>query len=394
MRYNGPGSRVDRALPVRTSAMNQAPGIRPLLLLAALLGLTAAQIGSCGGDEGGPPGGPGPIIHNGPDTIPPAAVSDLRLRYPSFGSLAVVWTSPGDDGSDGTASRYDIRYSKTMITEENWDNATGVDPGIIPPPKPAGQVETIVVTGLDSGTEYFFGLKAADEVANVSSLSNCPSCFTVHEKIPPADVDDLRARAVDDTSFELTWTAPGDDGMTGRAAAYEIRYAGAPITTEAEWDAASPAASPPDPQPAGETETFVVTGLAPSTSCFFSLKTADELQNQSGISNTAPALAFAWDLWITPKTLEPGTEVYILFRTYTDEDLSVLLFVYSVGLDCELHGVPRDVLASGFFPAGDHVIKYDFFDDSTGDYFPEAFYLVLICRGLDTLYRDIVHFVH
>ena len=38
-------------------------------------------------------------------------------------------------------------------------------------PRPAGQPESFVVTGLTGGTTYYFAIKAIDEVGNGSGLS-------------------------------------------------------------------------------------------------------------------------------------------------------------------------------------------------------------------------------
>ena len=46
-----------------------------------------------------------------PDTTPPAAVSNLATSSPTTNSITLNWTAPGDDGSTGTATTYDIRYS-------------------------------------------------------------------------------------------------------------------------------------------------------------------------------------------------------------------------------------------------------------------------------------------
>jgi hypothetical protein len=89
-------------------------------------------------------------------------------------------------------------------------------------------------------------------------------------------------------SITLTWTAPGDDGSSGIAAQYDIRYLTEPID-ETNWDAAIQVEDEPAPQAAGSTETFAVTGLLPNTTYYFAIKTADEVPNWSGLSNVASA---------------------------------------------------------------------------------------------------------
>src|SRR3989344_173512 len=46
-----------------------------------------------------------------PDSIPPAAITDLTASNPTVNSITLSWTAPGDDGNAGTASVYDLRYS-------------------------------------------------------------------------------------------------------------------------------------------------------------------------------------------------------------------------------------------------------------------------------------------
>lgn len=88
------------------------------------------------------------------------------------------------------------------------------------------------------------------------------------------------------TSVTLTWTAPGDDGNTGTAQRYDVRYATSPLT-EATFVAAASVAPAPPPQPAGATETLTVTGLQPATLYYFALESADPTGNVSPLSNVA-----------------------------------------------------------------------------------------------------------
>ena len=88
-------------------------------------------------------------------------------------SVRLTWTAPGDDGYVGQASVYDLRYSLDSLTDENWNTAIQVYNE--PSPKPAGQGEVFIVSGLEQGTKYFFALKSADEARNWSNLSNVVS---------------------------------------------------------------------------------------------------------------------------------------------------------------------------------------------------------------------------
>ncbi|MBN1826390.1 MAG: hypothetical protein JW958_08995 [Candidatus Eisenbacteria bacterium] len=122
---------------------------------------------------------------------------------------------------------------------------------------------------------------------------------------PPAAVDDLGATAITGSSITLAWAAPGDDGSTGTAASYDIRYSTSSIDTS-NWASATQATGEPSPQAAGTTQSFTLTGLADSTAYWAAIVTADEAANLSPLSNvvacttstgTVPALDLTgyWD---------------------------------------------------------------------------------------------------
>jgi len=103
---------------------------------------------------------------------------------------------------------------------------------------------------------------------------------------PPATVTDLFVASTAESSATLTWTAPGDDGMTGTASEYDIRYSGT-LLTEAIWSAGTQIDSVPAPKSGGVRETLTVSDLAGKSPWYFALKAADEVLNWSSLSNVA-----------------------------------------------------------------------------------------------------------
>lgn len=221
-----------------------------------------------------------------PDVTPPDAIVDLAVVSTNSVSAALQWTAPGDDGMTGTASRYDLRYSTTPIVDDaDFDAATQVVGE--PVPAPSGEIDQMVVNGLSPGTDYWFAIKTLDEVPNTSALSNVATGSTPPLDVTaPEDIDDLAVTAVTHNSVTLSWTAPGDDGAVGTAAAYDIRMSASAITTDAEFDAAMPVAAWYVPSPAGTPEVLVLNGLWASTTYWFAIKTRDEVPNTSGLSNS------------------------------------------------------------------------------------------------------------
>lgn len=105
-----------------------------------------------------------------PDTTAPAAVSDLRVESTGCDNVNLAWTAPGDDGTQGKAASYDVRYSSEVLTTGNW--ASAIQCQTEPAPKTAGATENLAIAGLTSGTTYHFALITRDDEGNDSDLSN------------------------------------------------------------------------------------------------------------------------------------------------------------------------------------------------------------------------------
>ena len=111
------------------------------------------------------------------DTISPATINDLAVNTIEKFSVTLNWTASGDDNNNGTPHHYDLRYSNTPIDALNFDTASTVDEVFAN--GPAGTLESFKVTNLKPGTEYYFAIKAVDNVGNSSSLSNILTVNTV-----------------------------------------------------------------------------------------------------------------------------------------------------------------------------------------------------------------------
>jgi len=103
---------------------------------------------------------------------------------------------------------------------------------------------------------------------------------------PPAQVTDLNVVSAGASSVTIGWTAPGDDGNTGTAKSYQIRWLDAPITS-GNFGAANVASNPPAPTAAGSMQQFDVTGIDTMVVTYFALRATDEAGNTSKVSNNA-----------------------------------------------------------------------------------------------------------
>jgi Purple acid Phosphatase, N-terminal domain/Fibronectin type III domain len=216
-----------------------------------------------------------------PDTTAPSAVSNLSIASSTQNSVTLSWTAQGDDAAVGTATSYDIRYSTALITTVNWATATQAISE--PVPTAAGTSQTMTISSLNMETRYYFAIKVSDEVPNQSSLSNVVNIITP-DQTAPAGIVNLSVVSETHNSVNLSWTAPGDNGSTGTAASYDLRYSTALITL-ANWASATQATGEPTPLIAGTSQTITITGLSASTQYYFVVRVSDEAGNQSGLSN-------------------------------------------------------------------------------------------------------------
>lgn len=55
------------------------------------------------------------------------------------------------------------------------------------------------------------------------------------DQTPPAKIENLKLKSIGLNHIEVTFNAGGDDGLEGKARAYEVKYSDTPIQTEAQW---------------------------------------------------------------------------------------------------------------------------------------------------------------
>jgi len=101
-------------------------------------------------------------------------------------------------------------------------------------------------------------------------------------------VDDLAVSGVSQNALTLTWTVPGQEGVSALPGRYDIRYAQAAIT-EANWDAATEVQGEPAPSAFGESLSFTVTGLDSGTTYYLAIRAEnDGGTTVSPLSNVVP----------------------------------------------------------------------------------------------------------
>ncbi|HON57673.1 MAG TPA: fibronectin type III domain-containing protein, partial [bacterium] len=110
------------------------------------------------------------------------------------------------------------------------------------------------------------------------------SNFTpVADTIAPSTITNLSVSIISNTSVLLTWTAPGDDGYSGTANYYELKYSENEINSSNFYSANS--LSAPLPLISGNIQNCTVLNLMAGQIYYFAIKAVDESGNKSNISN-------------------------------------------------------------------------------------------------------------
>ncbi|MFC1877148.1 hypothetical protein ACFL2E_07755 [Thermodesulfobacteriota bacterium] len=133
--------------------------------------------------------------------------NDMPAAFPTgipgttSAQLSWIWIS--EDELE-TIQRYRVWYSEEQLTEKELDNATelfcDVTPGI------EGYEEVFTVSGLVSGSQYYFGVQSIDGAGNTSGLSNVVALVPEGQlpKITTLELTEGGMRTDNATARELT----------------------------------------------------------------------------------------------------------------------------------------------------------------------------------------------
>lgn len=235
------------------------------------------------------------------------AATDRNDRYASFsnwGTTQVDIAAPGVSILSTTQNNTYSFYSGTSMASPHVAGAAALI-AAEHPTRTATQLKADLMLGADDiggiGTNMLKPTITNSRLNIHQTLVNIVETDTT----PPAAVSDLGVAAVGLSSVTLSWTSTGDDGVTGTAHNYDVRYSTSPITS-ANWASASPAIGEPRPQSSGATESFRVKGLQLGTTYYFAMKARDNLDNESALSNVISATTLATGAVVFSDGFETG----------------------------------------------------------------------------------------
>lgn len=226
-----------------------------------------------------------PSSYNAPNIIAVMATddNDVRSIWPSgnsssYGATSVDIGAPGSDILSTTPGNTYSVYSGTSMATPHVSGAAALLRAVAP--NTSAVLVRQILMNLAEPLPSLAGLCVSGARLN--------AFFPIAEPddVPPGTIGDLASTGATSNSLFLGWTATGDDGSTGTAAGYDLRYSTAPIDA-LNFDAAAKAAGVAPPGPYGTPQSTEVVGLTAGTPYYFALKAKDEWGNVGPISNIA-----------------------------------------------------------------------------------------------------------
>ena len=112
-------------------------------------------------------------------------IVDLQVKK-SFGkSVLLQWTAPSKSEADKKYV-YDIRYSKSEITKENFFSCTAADVTVVP--REPGVTQNMYVNELETGVLYYFAMRLINVNSEIGVLSNVVSATPKFSETPTEEV--------------------------------------------------------------------------------------------------------------------------------------------------------------------------------------------------------------
>jgi lysyl endopeptidase len=152
---------------------------------------------------------------------------------------------------------------------------------------------------------------------------------------PPAPIRNLRVDEVNtrDQSVTLRWTATGDDGRTGTAERYLLRYDTTRIESATDFEQAQPVGNLPLPAPARRSESATITasdGLEADRTYDFALVAEDNAGNRSPRASPDREAVLVREIQVEDGSVVPGRTSSSTTQFVLNETQEVRVTLYDV----------------------------------------------------------------
>ena len=151
------------------------------------------------------------ILATPTDLTYPGTIKDLKVEEVGNTTANISFSASGDDFFKEQASKYEIRYSEELFTQETFQKAKVS--AEVPKPENPGKKQLWQLRELEPGVKYYIGLRSFDEKDNPSNLSNIALAETI-DNIPP-EIPQKPNLTASDQSLYINWNKSPEKDLAG-----------------------------------------------------------------------------------------------------------------------------------------------------------------------------------
>jgi len=238
----------------------------------------------------------------------PGKVVDLVAVDAGGGYASVRSTLPGETQFSGDGCNTIIHVHRSpspILTDLQFNAATDLtDGGTVCDMAPPGTFSEFYADPVPASGVWWYAAKFENTLTGKwSCLSNTDSVSITAPDVTPPATPFVTASLWREDGVRVVFVAPGNDGSSGRAASYDVRFRTDPGISFSTWDDQGVQSQTyrvtgeGAPRASGSSDTVYVYGLRPGRVYWFAMTATDSTGNVSGISNAdsvaIPARPFA-----------------------------------------------------------------------------------------------------
>ncbi|XP_008580567.1 PREDICTED: calcium-activated chloride channel regulator 1-like [Galeopterus variegatus] len=148
-----------------------------------------------------------------PDLFPPCQITDLKAKIQGDNLINLTWTAPGDDYDHGTAHKYIIRISTSILElRDKFDDSLQVNTtDLIPKEATSEEVFAFKPENItfENGTDLFIAVQAVDKANLKSEISNIARVSLFIPPQTPPEIPSPDGSSVPCPEININSTIPG-----------------------------------------------------------------------------------------------------------------------------------------------------------------------------------------
>ncbi len=239
--------------------------------------LFIAAAGNDGSDNDSSPHYPSSYDNDNVIAVAATDHNDAMADFSCYGLVSVDVGAPGVDIWSSTKGGLYDKYSGTSMATPHVAGVAALIKAAHPDATGA-QIKARILNTVDPARALEGKTFTGGRINAMNALEN--------DSIAPNAVSELSVESAGTSFVNAAWTAAGDDGATGTARRYEVRWSESAIDSDAAWAAARRATTTIGSGDRANAVTATVSGLPFNTVGYLAVKAIDNVGNVGPLSST------------------------------------------------------------------------------------------------------------